>query len=809
MNNDITTTGQLTRVVFENPDDNFIIAKFKEDNTGDEYSLKGIIDGSSKNFQDIHIKITGTKGNDRFGKFIKFNHIEVNESPLFMFISRYVKGLGRKQLREIFKKTKEEDLEKWLDERNSDELCKLKGVGSAKASKLIKSWHDNKANYFFKKELSKYDATPIFVSALYNHYVKFLKLPAEIAVKKILDNPYIVVEIDGIGFTKADKFAISTGVDRNSKLRIKEFILYVLYEDIKMNGSTMYPEDIIYNLMEDYRNSLSENEKDFIELPDDDTLGKYIQELVNESRVTRLIEDGDVYITTNSQYHWELQIYDIIKQRVAKNKNTPIVKDIDKWIFSKEAYLGQKFSQQQKRAIKLANLSPNIMVLRGYAGTGKTTISKMIIELHELAMGKRKTKCCALSGIASDRIRKKTSRDSNSIASTTVRDGTQIFYEDTGLLVVDESSMVDTYQFAQLLSKTEEDVKILLVGDTAQLPPIGAGDVFKNIVDFNFIPSVELTTIYRTAKDAVINDIANDVRRGKMPQTDGDFSDYTFIKKGNVPYSKLKRQSSNDKEYQKLKAEYGEKATKDILTQIIATYREKHDIFSKAYYDGDIRKYIYDTQIIIPLKRGDLGSIAVNKKIQETFNPQSENSKKLNLGFIEYHFKDKVIHIKNDNHNVIYGKTEGIAIFGASNISNKLRDIGVSESELPQRRIFNGMMGMISAIDHENEMVAVYFPSEELTVFYNFLDFAKKVDLGYVITIHKSQGSEYDNLIMPVSFKYFIMLNNQLLYTAITRASKHLTIIGDASAFYKGVETNVSLTRRTVLEHLFYEEMPI
>ncbi|RLA69899.1 MAG: ATPase, partial [Epsilonproteobacteria bacterium] len=493
-----------------------------------------------------------------------------------------------------------------------------------------------------------------------------------------------------------------------------------------------------------------------------------LQERVSESSIRPLSASR---YAPERLYEAEKMLFDTFKRR-SKQKNDPIVKELDAFLAKSDFQLGE----QQRAAVEMINNGHTLLCLVGYAGTGKSTTSRTILDLLSTLHDEKEIMTCALSGIASQRIADTTGYSSATIQSLLVR------YEEHDtmpfkVLLIDESSMINSMLFARLFSKIDRDCVVVLVGDDAQLPPIGAGNILSDILELSLSPIVKLTKIYRQSEEQAIALIANDIRQSHVPHYRREYDDFHFRDISIPNYYALRQQSSK----QELEA-VREENSKAILAAIIETAMRYIPTARKHLQAKEISRYLNAFQVITPMKGGLLGTDSLNTHLQEYFNPKPK--KKIIRGEREFRLMDKVVHIKNENmpSNTLEGFKEG--------------------GEESERRIFNGMSGLLFRIDEEEEQLYVIFPNEAVVVRYEYDQLKSHLMLSYALTIHKVQGMEYDVITMPMTFSHFIMLNTKLLYTAITRAKAHCYVIGESQAFERACKRLEVTKRDTVLREL-------
>ncbi|MEM3265390.1 MAG: AAA family ATPase, partial [Thermoplasmata archaeon] len=351
------------------------------------------------------------------------------------------------------------------------------------------------------------------------------------------------------------------------------------------------------------------------------------------------------------------------------------------------------------------------------------------------------------------------------------------------VILVDESSMINLSLFYSFLKALDNNTIIILVGDDAQLPPIGEGNVFSDLLGKDYIPKVKLDTIYRQSSDSVLTYFANYIRQGEIPQElnrqSSNFKDFAFIQKDIPNYWNLKKELS-EKEMKEIRDQFYEELQTDLLKLIGSVIKDKE-------LTG-IRK-IWDVQVITAMKVTPVGTKALNDLLQQELN--NLYKQKITIrGYLLKQF-DKVIHLKNQSMKTVSKKQY-------DDFRNKGLDLSDIWENSNDKRIYNGNLGIVIDIDEENEIFSVAYPDPNggsTMVLYNFDDFHNIIDLGYALTIHKVQGNQFDYVFMPMINGFYIMLNNKLIYTAITRAKKKVYIMGQWTAF-KHSCTNIDDTVR-------------
>ena len=335
-------------------------------------------------------------------------------------------------------------------------------------------------------------------------------------------------------------------------------------------------------------------------------------------------------------YDAEKYLYDEFKTR-AKMSSGGFVKDLDKFLEDSDLKLGE----QQEEAVVKINDGASLLFLVGYAGTGKSTTAKTLLNLLNTRFDKKEIMTCALSGIASQRISDTTGYESATIQSLLIKHESSDKFP-YSVVLIDEASMINSSLFARLIGKISRKSIIIIVGDDAQLPPIGAGNVLSDALTLELAPIVKLTKIFRQSEDQAITLIANDIRKGEIPQYRQKYDDFEFIDVSIDNYYSLRNQLSQD-ELKNLRDENSNNIISEIVHRVVES-------IEKARYrlkNKQIKEYLNYFQVITPMKGGLLGSTNLNKILQEYFNPNP--IKCVKHGETEFRLMDKVVHTRNEN----------------------------------------------------------------------------------------------------------------------------------------------------------------
>ncbi|MCP4482107.1 MAG: AAA family ATPase [bacterium] len=756
--------GTIKNIVYQNKDTGYTILRTTKNITlcGTLYDV-GII------LKEADFIAKGEwKRHKKHGTQFYFEDLSITEGELFYFLSRIVRGLGKKLAKHLIEKYGEKDLEDIL-ENNPEKLIETKGIRHKKLNKIVSSWNKFKHLKSIADIIIPNGGTQSLVKRIYLHFKEDLQI-----IPKIKSNPYIITEVPRIGFKTADKIARAMGINPHGSIRIKACIDFIILSYTIERGNSCIEIETLFELLNE--------EIAFIDQGGNtNTILK--EELLNNlsamKEKKKIVWLTDKKITSTFLYNAEKFILEtVIKKGHLKQKR--IIEDIESYISQKSQEMGMIFSDEQKQAMQLANENYELFILCGYAGTGKSTISKAILDILVIKYKYHDIICCALSGIAADRIRKTTGYQGVTIQSLLVKimkEGKNLPYK---VILIDESSMINTEIMYKLFQSSAEGTKFILVGDPAQLPPIGAGDPFQDIINFRVLNTVELIKIYRQSEDKVVTLLANQIRQAKVPEKyNKEYEDFKFIDISIENYFAIKKQLSTSQIKQ-----MRETNNENILLEILSLFHDHKNNLLALKKTKKMKEYISYFQIITPVKNGVLGARNINIHLQEKLNPQIDVKKIIDLGIIKFNIFDKVIHIINKDMDCYLP-----ADFKRNDRTEYLK----------RKRIFNGMIGILFKLDKEEELLWVFYPNDEVVVEYTFDEARELLSLAYALTIHKTQGSEYANVIIPITLSHYIMLNNKLLYTAITRAKGKCIIIGERYAFTSSCKRKDTNIRNTVM----------
>ena len=566
---------------------------------------------------------------------------------------------------------------------------------------------------------------------------KIYSIFREDTLEIINENPYkLIKNVKGIGFLKADEIALKNNLDKTSPYRIESAIIYILTQKAINFGHVFYPKE---KLTEEV-SSLIGIEKNLIE-------PIYMNLLLSSDIVVdNSFDEPNIYL----DYLYISESYIASKlAKMALNEDFKILFNIDKEVKKSIENQSIKLSEIQIDAIKSC-FEENISIITGGPGTGKTTIintiSKIFIENgYNISL-------CAPTGRAAKRIEETTGIEAKTIhrmlgyIPSSYDDIGHFEYNednplDTDLIIIDEMSMVDVVLFEKLLRGIKDNTKLIIVGDVDQLPSVGAGNVLKDLINSNKIKYTKLIDIFRQSENSNIIVNAHKINNGQEPILNEKNSDFFFL---NTDAPSI---------------------TRNVVVDLISRR------LPKAYgYD-----YSKDIQILTQSRKGICGVFELNKLLQDILNPKTEASDEILVGNKLFRVNDKVMQTKN-NYNLSFIDDEGEENFG----------------------VYNGDMGHIIFIDKSSNKLTVEMDDKRLIEY--SLEDLDNLELAYAITIHKSQGSEFKSVIIPMFDGYKLLQTRNLLYTAITRAKENIVIVGDKNVMNNMIRNNTINSRYSNLE---------
>lgn len=726
----------IKKIIYSNDENGYFVASTEQ---GARICGK-YLSGEISNLEGEDVLLKGFWGSHKkYGNQFEFEILEIAKNELFFFLTKIVKTIPKTTAKAIIKKYTSDELAE-IFQNNPTELLRFKGIREKKLESICRSWNEFKHLRELGAFLATYGVTIKTITKIYEEFSGVTNI-----VEKIKENPYVLSRVKGIGFKKSDEIALSLGIESDSQKRITACLSYCLNEICENGGNS----SVSKKELQKYTSKI---------------LGFEIQDDIFANSVIKMIASNDIFETSKERisprylYFAEKYVLDFLQKRKNVKFSKPILKDIEQFLEAKKQTFGFELSEEQALGVKLINDGVKTLALIGYAGTGKTTSSRAVLELLLHSFDRSEILCTALSGIAAQRVSDATGFDGFTIQSLLVAVETEEKLRCKAVLI-DEASMINSVIFYQLLSKLQEDAIVIFVGDDGQLPPIGAGNIFADIIKFELTPISKLTKIYRQNEDQAIAIIANEIRQSKVPDISSKKSDFEFV--------------SIDDDFLNITNEN----IANCIINIASNYASKS---VKLINNKEINKFLTLFQVITPMKSGVLGVENLNIMLKKIFNPNPK------ITFLKENFEislaDKIIHIKNENMQV-----------------QNLKDYRAKSEDFFEKRVFNGMLGIVIKIDLDENVASILYPNDDMVVFYPLEDVHNLLSLAYCLTIHKTQGMEYENVAIAMSKSHYIMHNTKLFYTAITRAKKMCFIIGQKSAFENGCKKIDSTKRETAI----------
>lgn len=747
-------SGVLKKVLYQNDETKYIIAVLENN----QKICGAYFDTDIEKIVGEEILLIGNwTTHKKYGVQFEFDTLELKEAEIFFFLTKIVKGIGKKFAHELLEKYDEDELVEILNDK-PEELLQFKGIKEKKLKTIVSSWQKFKHLRELGSFLAQFGVTSNLITKIYSSLGEIDNL-----IEKIKKNPYMLINIKGIGFKRADEIAKALGIDPRSEFRIMACLNYTLKEYCDNNGNSSIDKFHLYKLL-------------------DESLRFNKEEALYEEAVSKMLVEEEIFVTKENRYalsmlyHAEKRILEFFQRR-ENEQNKKIIATFDNYLEKKQKTLGFDLSEEQKKAVELINDGHKTLFLIGYAGTGKSTSSRAILELLEEVVSYDDIMTIALSGIASQRISDTTGYNSSTIQSMLMKHKEKDFFP-YKVILLDEASMVNSVTFYQIISKIDDDTIFIIVGDDGQLPAIGAGNILADSIKYELAPICKLTKIYRQNENQAIAVIANDIRKGEVPKYNENYEDFKFY---NVSISNYyaQKNSASANDFADIRGENSSLILNNILN-ISSSYIQKYYDLIKA---KEINKALTLFQVITPMKGGLLGVENLNMQLQKLFNHTKGMAYQTKL--YEYKITDKVIHVKNENM-----RSQTMSMYKSGS------------TDFLEKRVFNGQLGLIIKLDFEEEKCIVLYPNDDMVVFYDFENISSLLSLAYCLTIHKTQGMEYENALIPMSFSHYIMHNTKLLYTAITRAKKMCFIVGEEEAFKSACKKLEITIRESVINDM-------
>lgn len=727
----VELSGSVEDVIYKNADNGYTVI-----NLGCDEGLIAVVGnlGDVNEGERLSLRggwITSPKYGRQFKAAMCERSMPETESEISAYLgSGVIKGLGPAIAKKIVKQFGTEALD--IIDNDCMQLTVIKGITSDKALYISNEYHKITGVNEVIKFLGEYNFGPAHAISVWSAF-------EHDSIKQIKTNPYILCTSGlDIDFRSVDRMAADLGFDAENSDRVRAGIVYVLHENANA-GHTCLPTE---KLRESVCDNLGIERRQFESCLDD------CEE-----------KDWVVRITLGKREFVYLPEYYLAETYIAKKlafmlrTSAQYEKDYSDEIRGVEFSENIQYEDLQRAAIS-ACLTGSVFILTGGPGTGKTTTLNGVIKI--LKAQKKRILLCAPTGRAAKRMSDLTGEPARTIhrlleVDFTAKGELKFKRNETNplpadVVIADEMSMVDALLMCSLVRAIKPTSKFIMVGDSNQLPSVGAGNVLKDLIASHYIPSVELKEIFRQAAQSLIVTNAHRIVNGEFPVLDDRQNDFFFMNKS---------------------------LESDIAELVIQLAKQRlPDTYGFSPID--------DIQVLCPTKMGMAGTKELNKQLQSALNPPSQNKAELKFFDVIFRTGDKVMQTKND-YDVLWTK-------------NNEKGSG----------IFNGDIGIIRSVDRFSQNVTIDF--EGRVAIYTS-EMLRRLEHAYAITIHKSQGSEYDAVIIPITAFTHNLLYRNLLYTGVTRAKKMIIVIGTKELVKTMVDNNRKMLRYSLLRPLLEKEM--
>ena len=725
--------GKLGKIIFNNPENGYTVAvfdteagairiagSFAEPKSGAKYRLQGrftIHPKYGEQFSVASYEEMMPEGADAILEFLAAGNI---------------RGIGPKMARQIVDVFGDETLA--VIEETPEKLLMISGIGAKTLARITESFGESKDFADASIELRE-------LGIEMNEAVRIYKLYGKDSLRIVSEDPYILAEdIRGINFRRADSIAAKLGVEPDSSIRIQSGIRYML-KSWAASGSTLMPESFLIEKTAEFLDVMMDNVRDSL------------KEMVFAGELEEDTIEDTAVIYLYGYYHAEQRVaHELMKLRNAEVRPIPMQYNNFMEAVSMggtDPYETVELSEEQKRAV-LECLTNNVTVITGGPGTGKTTIINTIVQILDFAG--LSVALAAPTGRAAKRMEEATGKPAMTIHRMLEfvwseeeevlnfgRNEENPLEED--VIIVDEASMIDLMLMDGLLNAVKEGTRLIFTGDADQLPPVGAGNVLRDMIASECIPVIRLKEIFRQAEGSGIVTNSHLINSGEYPeQQSGD--DFYIIGK------------------------FSENSISDTIRELVG---------GRIEAGFDFVRSADDIQILTPTKRGMLGAPSLNAMLQEVVNPPAEDKAELKIGSVIFREGDKVMQLRN-NYSAEWHT-----------------DNFLSDGE----GVFNGDMGIVEEIDALDKTMTVRMDDRIIEYAGEMLE---EIDLAYAVTVHKSQGSEFPVVVIPVLRFPPMLMTRNLLYTAVTRGKRLVVIVGDPARVRSMIDNNRADGRYTGLK---------
>ena len=709
--------GTVAAVLYQNQENGYSVIRFTTDQ-GVTITVVGTIPMCTPG---EHLAVTGhwedhtTHGPQFRAEFLERVMPSGAEAIETYLSARAIKGIGPRTASRIVKLFGDQTFE--IMEQHPEQLAEVPGISPQKAKAIGQSFQKQFGMRKLLEFLLSNGLPGELAMPLYKAY-------GDLAMDALRDDPYLLTEdYFGAAFAAVDQFAVHQGIEAEDFRRVQAATVYTLRHNLG-NGHTFLPAEKLCAATATMINVDPDVVRET--LGDLNLAGKLVVDTLRDISVCYLPE------------YYEAETY--VAQRMLELSATPqqVPDRLEGTLRAVQQELGTEYASEQARAILTAARS-SVMLLTGGPGTGKTTTVNGILGLFD-RLG-IKTVLAAPTGRAANRLKELCGREAATIhrlleTQFDPESGKLCFMHDESeplkadAVVVDETSMVDILLMEALLRALKTQCRLILVGDPDQLPSVGAGNLFSDLIRSKKIPTVRLTEIFRQARESLIIMNAHAINGGQLPELTVKNKDFFFLQRRDM-----------------------QRAVDTIVDLCVRRLPQNMGIPADQI------------QVLSPTRKNEAGTAALNLRLQAVLNPPAPGKQEHKRGKMLFRVGDRVMQIKN-NYDIMWKKTEG---FG----------VGTG--------VFNGDVGKVTEIDPGQETMTVVFDDRQVE--YTF-DLLGQLELAYAMTVHKSQGSEYRAVILSVSQANPYLLTRSILYTAVTRARELLILVGDPGVVQQMVENN-------------------
>lgn len=714
MDSFLSIQGEVVSVVYENPENGYVIARLLVPSEPGQATVVGVL-GSVAPGESLRLTGEWTE-HPKFGRQFKAETCEHVLPASLNGIRRFlesgaVKGIGGKIAERLVSRFGSQVLD--ILDTDPDRLLEVDGIGPSKLKTILTSWREKREVRGLMLFLQTHGVATTFAHRIFRQY-------GVNAVQRLRANPYdLAYDIHGIGFRTADDMALKLGFAEDAPQRLEAGVEYCLRQTAESAGHMFLP-----------RPMLAEEAARLLGCHDLELVEERIDALVERKRL--VVEPADGGENVFLIYFWRTEREIASRLHALREHASRLAPDrIAAAVEREEERLALSLSAEQRQAVESA-CGEKVAIITGGPGTGKTTITRVVVRALK-ALGLR-IGLAAPTGRAAKRLSEATGFTAVTLHRLLrFQPGTGFeFGEEKKLsldaLVVDEVSMLDSGLCLALLRALPLTCRLVFVGDENQLPSVGAGNILGDMLESGSIPAVRLTHIYRQARESMIVVNAHRINQGEFPQGSTHApprADFFWVEKEHLG------------ELQSL-----------ILRMVCERIPEAYGLDPMT-----------DVQVLTPMHRGEVGTIALNRLLQEHLNPEG---RELTRGQRAYRIGDRVLQLRNN-----YDKD-----------------------------VFNGDLGRIVGFDTQDETLTAEFDGREVEYAFDELD---EIGLAYAISVHKSQGSEYPAVVMPVVTQHYMLLQRNLIYTGLTRARKLAVLLGSRRAMHMGLGNERGRRRYTTL----------